>query len=91
VSGTAIPSPSKYVAKIETNNAGKITVTSTGVKNKAAAGAYAEGGIIELTPYKDASTALGNGDVGVTIYQWKCGPAATDGVEPKFLPGSCRG
>lgn len=91
VSGTAIPSPSKYVAKIETSNAGKITVTSIGIKNKAAAGSYAEGGIIELIPYKDSSTVLGNGDAGVTIFQWKCGPAATNGVEAKFLPGSCRG
>jgi type IV pilus assembly protein PilA len=91
VSGTAIPSPSKYVSKIETDNAGKITVTSIGVKNTATAGAYAEGGIIELIPYKDATNPLTNTDVGVTIYQWKCGPAATTGVEPKFLPGSCRG
>jgi type IV pilus assembly protein PilA len=91
VSGTAIPAPSKYVAKIVTSDAGKITVTSTGINNKADAGKYVTGGVIELTPYKDATTPLTNTDVGVTIYQWKCGPAATDGVEPKFLPGSCRG
>jgi type IV pilus assembly protein PilA len=91
VSGTAIPAPSKYVAKVETSNAGKITVTTVGIKNTAAAGSYAEGGILELTPYKDATNVLQNTDVGVTIFQWKCGPAATTGVEPKFLPGSCRG
>jgi len=96
VSGTAIPSPSTYVSKVETTNIGKVVVTTTGLKNKiaAAGGAYAVGGIIELTPYKNVNgtaTIMTNTDSGVTIFQWKCGPAATDGVDPKFLPGSCRG
>ncbi len=93
VSGTAIPSPSKYVTKVETTDVGKIIVTTTGLKNKVAnaGGAYDEGGIIELTPYKNSTTALTTTDTGVAIFQWKCGPAATNGVDPKFLPGSCRG
>ncbi len=32
------------------------------------------------------SPSIANG----TISQWRCGPAATDGVDAKFLPGSCR-
>jgi len=94
VSGTAIPSPSKYVSKVETTNAGRVVVTTTGLNNAVlSAGAYSQGGIIWLTPYYNnagTSTVLGNGNVGVTIFEWKCGPATTSGVDPKFLPGSCR-
>jgi type IV pilus assembly protein PilA len=91
-SGNVTQSPSKYVQKVETANTGKITVTTQAVKNiQAADGTMSTGGVIELTPYKNATTALGNSDTGVTIYEWKCGPATTNGVSAKYLPGSCRG
>lgn len=95
VSGTAIPAPSKYVATVETTNAGRVIVTTTGLNNRVAAagGAYTTGGIVWLSPfYNNAGTptALGNSNVGVTIFEWRCGPATTNGVDPKFLPGSCR-
>jgi type IV pilus assembly protein PilA len=95
VSGTAIPAPSKYVAKVETTNAGQIIVTTTGLNNTATAGGYTTGGIVWLTPWvkpttAGAAAAMVNGDVGVTIFEWRCGPATTTGVDPKFLPGSCR-
>ena len=93
VSGTAIPSPSTYVESVTTDDAGKITVLTRAIDNKilAAGGGYEAGGILELTPYIDATTAMTNADVGKTIFRWKCGPATTGGVDPKFLPGSCRG
>ena len=95
VSGTAIPAPSKYVAKVETTDAGQIIVTTTGLNNTATAGGYTTGGIIWLTPFvkptsAGAATAMTNTDVGKTIFEWRCGPATTTGVSPKFLPGSCR-
>lgn len=78
----------KYVASIETTDAGVITVTTTTagdlpgeVQSKA----------IILTPYKSDSDEIENGDVGATVFKWVCGPAASDGVPPKYLPGSCRG
>ena len=101
-SGNATPSPSTYVLKVETTNTGKITVTTKGVKNVAAAtgGGVAEGGIVTLTPLKNTATGSGaptlavlaNTDTGATIYQWRCG-STTDGttVSAKYLPGSCRG
>jgi len=79
---------SKYVAKVETSNAGLITVTSQGIKNKT--NGTAEGGKVMLAPLKDATTLLTNTDTGVKIYAWRCGGDGTD-VDAKYLPGSCRG
>jgi type IV pilus assembly protein PilA len=94
VSGTAIPAPSKYVAQITTSNAGVITVLTSGINNKVMTGGYTTGGVIVLSPFTNATgtvTAVANSDVGVTIYEWRCGPeTGANGVVPKFLPGSCR-
>ena len=81
---------SQYVAKVETTNAGLITVTTQGVKNTA--NGTTTGGTVQLKPVKDASlTAFANTDVGVSVYKWICGPGGTNGVDAKYLPGSCRG
>ena len=82
---------STYVAKVETTDLGKITVTTQGVKNSS--GGTATGGLITLTPTKDAAgTVLASTDVGISVYKWRCG-SPTDGttVDAKYLPGSCRG
>ena len=77
---------SQYVAKVETDGAGKITVTSQGIKNKADS---TEGGVVTLKPLKVDGTAV---EAGTTVGKWVCGNS-TDGttVAAKFLPGSCRG
>ena len=62
------------VARIQTNDGGAIAVTS------AVVGAT---GIIVLAP----ANTIG---VGGTITGWNCGPLAAGGVNPKYLPGSCR-
>jgi len=82
---------SVYVAKVETTDAGKVSVTTQNVKNTS--NGTAMGGIVTLTPMKSAGVPLANTDVGASIYQWRCGNAATDGttVDMKYLPGSCRG
>ena len=50
---------------------------------------------ISMTPFVGigaAATALvGTTDGGKTISEWKCGPAATNGIRTKYLPGSCKG
>lgn len=76
----------KYVASVVTDNAGKITVTATGISQLSGAN------VLSLVPMKTATTALTNTDVGVTVYGWRCGLAA-DGttILQKYLPGSCRG
>lgn len=85
---------SKYVSIVKTDEAGKITVVTQGVKNKKNGTSYDVGGVLTLVPMTSATAALvsGSADVGKTIYAWRCGNS-TDGtdVDPKFLPGSCRG
>lgn len=77
----------KYVAKVETSDAGEITITTTDA-TKAKDLKDAAGKTIIMTPYKDDTNALGAGDVGVTIFKWICKPGSMDA---KYLPGSCRG
>ena len=47
---------------------------------------------VSLTPIQTGTTALvGTTDGGKTIAAWKCGPAATNPMPAKYLPGSCKG
>ncbi|MFZ5583340.1 MAG: pilin [Pseudomonadota bacterium] len=77
---------SKYVASIATTDAGVVTVTIQNIN------ADVNGKAVSLSPFTDAagSQALAAGDAGKTVAVWKCGPAASNGVAPKYLPGSCR-
>lgn len=83
----------KYVASGTVDGTtGAITVvgneTNLGGSTSATANA------ISLTPYMDAAstTALvSTTDGGKTIAAWKCGPAATNPMPAKYLPGSCKG
>ncbi|MES2632586.1 MAG: pilin [Pseudomonadota bacterium] len=79
-------STSKYVASIETDAAGKITVTAQG---------FGDTGIdaktIDLTPTTATGTAITAYSQGTVVGGWKCGPGATNGITAKYLPGSCRG
>jgi type IV pilus assembly protein PilA len=85
---TTTPS-SKYVAAVNTSSKGVITVTVAGFNDPAI-----DGFKVSMTPYhsdtipKDPATA---NHMGAPIFKWLCGPAATNGMPPKFLPGSCRG
>lgn len=76
---------SKYVRSVATTNTGVITVTTQGFGDTAI-----DAKTIDLTPNSSSGTALANGDVGVTIYEWECGPGGTSPVPAKYLPGSCR-
>ncbi|HTF14994.1 MAG TPA: pilin [Burkholderiales bacterium] len=80
---------SKYVKEIATDQNGLVTVTIQGF----AAGANINDKVVTLVPMKDATTKLQKGDVGgLTVFAWRCG-AVADGtnLNPRFLPGSCRG
>ena len=77
---------SKYVASVTTDANGAVTVKATGFSNTAI-----DGKTIELVPYKDASTKLTAATMNVAIFKWVCGPSASGGILPKYLPGSCRG
>ncbi|HVY23044.1 MAG TPA: pilin [Steroidobacteraceae bacterium] len=77
---------SKYVKSVTTDDNGVVTVTMDDTAITALSGKN----VITLIPYKTAAATLTNNDGGSTIYKWVCGGTGTT-VEPKFLPGSCRG
>ncbi len=86
--GTTASAPTKYVLSIVTTDAGKITVTTT---TSSLGDTALDGKTVDLVPFKSATAAVTNGDVGIPVFKWVCGPGATNPVPAKFLPGSCRG
>jgi type IV pilus assembly protein PilA len=84
--GTPASAPTKYVLSVVTDNAGKVTVTTT---TNSLGDALLDGATVTLTPYKDKTTPLGNTDVNIPVYKWVCAPGNVNMA--KFLPGSCRG
>ena len=77
--------PSQYVNAITTTDAGVVNVE---MQNIDALGTNVN---ITLTPYVGASGTTAPSKGGEVIGRWVCGPAGTNGVLPKYLPGSCRG
>jgi type IV pilus assembly protein PilA len=80
---------SKYVRSVQTSDAGVITVKATGFSDTTI-----DNMDITLTPYHDDSTVKNpatTGHMGSPVYKWICGPASTNPMPAKFLPGSCRG
>jgi type IV pilus assembly protein PilA len=88
---TVAGSSSKYVSKVNTTAAGKISVLLA--TDSSLSGA--SGGTLTLVPLNSAGTALAATAIGSTqVYQWRCGNVATDGTTStlaKYLPGSCKG
>lgn len=73
---------SKFVAKVQTSEAGAIKVVTQNLSTNIPAGAS-----VVLAP-ADASDAIVTPTPGGTILAWVCGPA--NAFPPKYLPGSCR-
>lgn len=78
---------SKYVKSVVTSPAGAVTVTAQNVGD-----ALIDDKSITLTPYETDAAVISTTSIGKSVYKWICGPTdATNGIAPKFLPGSCRG
>ena len=84
---------SKYVQLISTDVNGKVMVTIQGFAGPTGI----NGTVVTLVPLKNPGgggpVPLVAADVGgMTVFGWRCGNN-TDGtnLNPKFLPGSCRG
>ena len=78
---------SKYVAKIETDADGGITVTiATGIN-----AADVDGKTVTLIPYVNNVKADSVANMGQGVNSWKCGESPGTSLLPKYLPGSCRG
>lgn len=80
--GESTSASSKYVASIETSNAGVITVKARGINDAV------DGKAVTLSPFTnaDGTGALTNTSVGARIAVWKCG----GDIPAKFRPASCR-
>lgn len=76
---------SKYVANINTDANGLITVTARNI------GAAVDGKTIRLAPYIGGVAAVAASMMGMPITEWRCGPTAGNGVSTKYLPASCGG
>ena len=81
----------KFVSSGTVDGNGVITVVGnhTSLKGDTSSTANA----ISLKPYigTTSPTALvGTTDGGKTIAEWRCGPAATNPMPAKYLPGSCK-
>jgi type IV pilus assembly protein PilA len=80
---------SKYVSTIDTTVDGLVKVVVQGF----AANSGLNTKLVTLAPMKDATNLLTKADVGgMTVFAWRCG-STLDGTDlnPRFLPGSCRG
>jgi type IV pilus assembly protein PilA len=77
---------SKYVKAIATDTDGKISVQATGLNDTLIDDKY-----IELTPYVNATTVMTiAADAGKSVFEWRCRTAAANGIDTKYLPGSCK-
>ncbi len=45
---------------------------------------------VSMVPYISGTAVAGKTDGGKTITEWKCGPAGTNPMPLKYLPGSCK-
>jgi type IV pilus assembly protein PilA len=65
-------------------------ITIVGSENAlGGSGMSATANSIDLRPFV-GGTALGQNSGGAVITEWRCGPAATNPVPARFLPGSCK-
>jgi type IV pilus assembly protein PilA len=78
----------KYVNAITTDANGVILATVQSVSTSV------NGSQVQLQPLappNPGTNATFQPNNSQTLFGWRCGPTATNGVPIKFLPGSCRG
>jgi type IV pilus assembly protein PilA len=79
---------SKYVKMVDTDDDGVITVTLSGAPDLKDAADKT----IRLVPATGDGTDLEEASIGdTTVGTFKCGPGLTDGIDKRYLPGSCKG
>ena len=86
--GTATSTNTKFVDSVDTDANAVITV----VGNAAALGGSVSGtaNSISMVPYIGTTAFAAATDGGKTITSWRCGPATSNGLQTKYLPGSCK-
>jgi type IV pilus assembly protein PilA len=86
--GTATSTNTKFVTSVDTSAAGVITVVGDATALGGAVTATTNA--ISMVPYIGATAFVATTDGGKTITSWKCGPATTNPLATKYLPGSCK-
>ena len=87
ISGCAI-SNTKMVQGGSSDTNGVITVV--GSEGALGGSTSATANSIRLVPYINGTAVDGSTQGGKTITEWRCGPAASNGLQAKYLPGSCK-
>jgi len=81
---------SKYVVSLSVDANGVITVVGNPSSLRGSTSATANS--LSLSPVQTGTTLLvGTTDGGKSISAWNCGPAATNPIDSKYLPSSCKG
>ena len=81
--GEATANPTQYVASIQTDGNGVITVTTSAHTTLQAAASQT----LTLSPQTSAGVALTTAAMPVQVGTFRCQPVS---MPPKYLPGSCR-
>jgi type IV pilus assembly protein PilA len=80
--------PTKMVASGSADANGVITIVGNETNLKGTITSTTNS--ISLKPYISGTAVVGASDGGKTISEWRCGPAATNPMPVKYLPGSCK-
>jgi type IV pilus assembly protein PilA len=77
----------KYVAEISTSLNGAVTAKVRSISSSV------DNSFVTLVPLSASGTPAVYAGTAQALFGWRCGQSTTDGttVNPKFLPGSCRG
>ncbi len=82
----AVGPATKYVQKVETDDNGAITVTSSAATDLDTAASKT----ITLTPVNAAGAALTTAAIPAQVNSFKCAPGGATPMAAKWLPGSCK-
>ena len=88
LTGACSITSTKMVTSGTSDKNGVVTVVGAHANLKGDTSATANS--IEMKPYVGASALAGATNGGATITEWRCGPAATNPMPLKYLPGSCK-
>ena len=90
LAGACAVSATKMVKSISSDANGVVTMVGDEAGLKGAITSTTNQ--IQLKPYTNSTTALvGTTDGGIKIIsEWRCGPAASNAMLSKYLPGSCK-
>ena len=80
--------PTKMVASGAADGNGVITIA--GNASNIGGAVTATTNQIQLVPFVSGTALNGTTQGGSVIDEWRCGPTASNGMNPKYLPGSCR-